>query len=109
MDVPEIEVDGLAGFAGSVTVIDVREADEYEAGHVPGAVLIPLAEVPDRIGEIPSDQPVYLICQGGGRSRRATEFLAAEGFDVTNVDGGTKAWIESGRDVVTGSEPDRDH
>lgn len=103
MSVPEIEIDELAARGSATTVIDVRQPDEYESGHVPGAVLIPLAEVPDRLGEVPTDEPVYVICQSGGRSRRASEFLVAQGVDATNVAGGTKAWIESGREVVTGS------
>ncbi|MEJ7585616.1 MAG: rhodanese-like domain-containing protein [Acidimicrobiales bacterium] len=108
MDPPQIEVDQLAALPEPTSVIDVREPDEYEAGHVPGAVLIPLAEIADRVGEVPGNEPVYVICQSGGRSLRATEFLAAEGLDVTNVAGGTKAWVESGREVVTGPRPGRE-
>lgn len=105
MDAPQIEVEAFAALAELATLIDVRRPDEYEAGHVPGAQLIPLAEVPDRLGEIPTGGPVYVICRTGSRSLRATEFLVAEGVDATNVGGGTKAWIESGREVVTGPRP----
>ena len=101
----EIDVDELASRLGSgALVIDVREADEYGEGHVPGAVLVPLSELQQRVDDIPGDQPVLVICKSGGRSMRACEFLAPLGRDVTNVAGGTMAWINSGRDVVTGME-----
>ena len=101
----EVDVEELALLAAAgTTVVDVREPDEYEAGHVPGAILIPLGELADRADEVPSGEPVLVICKSGGRSARACEFLAPLGRDVTNVAGGTMAWIESGRDVVDGME-----
>ena len=106
MDVPEIDVDELARrLDGGAVVIDVRELDEYLDGHVAGARLIPLGDVPDRLAEVPTTEPVLVICKVGGRSLRAAEFLAANGVDATNVAGGTMAWIDSGRPVVEGSEP----
>jgi rhodanese-related sulfurtransferase len=105
-DVPEIDITVLEERLGEgVLVVDVREDDEYTGGHVGGAVNIPLGTVPDRVGELPADAPVLVICQVGGRSARAVEFLRARGVDATNVGGGTKAWIESGRPVVTGTAP----
>lgn len=102
----EIDVDELASRLDSgVVVIDVRETDEYVEGHVPGARLVPLSELQDRVADVPTDVPVLVICKSGGRSARACEFLAPQGRDVTNVAGGTMAWIDSGRPVVTGSEP----
>lgn len=101
----EIDVDELAiRLDGGAVVIDVREADEYEAAHVPGAVLVPLSELQDRVEDVPADRPVLVICKSGARSMRACEFLAPLGRDVTNVAGGTMAWIDSGREVVTGTE-----
>ena len=103
MDVPEIEAPALADLhARGVTLIDVRNPDEYEAGHVPGARLIPLPEVSDRADEVPAGEPVYVICAVGVRSRRACELLAGRGRDVTNVAGGTKGWIEAGLPVTRG-------
>lgn len=103
--IPEIDVEELATrLAGGVAVVDVREHDEYVAGHVPGAALVPLSELTERVGEVPSGEPVLVICRSGARSMRACEFLATQGFDVANVAGGTLAWIESGRDVVEGTE-----
>ena len=73
MDVPEIDIDELARVReAGIVLVDVREPDEYENFHVPGAQLIPLADVPERIEEIPSDERVYVICataaQREGRS-----------------------------------------
>ncbi|HEY6532432.1 MAG TPA: rhodanese-like domain-containing protein [Acidimicrobiales bacterium] len=105
-DVPEIDIAVLeTQMAAGVVVVDVREDDEYTDGHVSGALLIPLGTVPERFDEIPTDQPVYVICARGSRSARAVQFLRAKGVDATNVAGGTLAWIDSGRPVVTGSQP----
>jgi rhodanese-related sulfurtransferase len=103
--VPEIDIDEFARRREQgAPVIDVREHDEYTAGHVPGATLIPLATVPDRLSDLPSGD-VLVICRSGGRSRRAAEFLAANGVQATNVAGGTLAWLKSGRGVTKGDEP----
>lgn len=106
MAIPEIEIDQLAGLlaggAGSIRLIDVREPDEYEAGHVPEAVLVPLGEVPARIDEFRTDGPTYVICRSGARSMRACEHVAEHGVDVVNVAGGTMAWMLAGHDVETG-------
>jgi rhodanese-related sulfurtransferase len=83
-------------------LVDVREPDEFEAFRVPGAQLIPLADVPERIEEIPSDQRVYVICASGGRSARAVEFLNRQGLDTVNISGGSKAWREAGHPVEHG-------
>jgi rhodanese-related sulfurtransferase len=105
--VPEVDVDALeAATAAGAPVIDVRQPDEYEAGHVPGARLIPLAEVAARVGEVPADGTVYVICLTGARSARATDFLRRRGIDAQNVAGGTKAWVGSGRAVARGPQPD---
>lgn len=87
------------------TVVDVREANEYEEGHVPGAILVPLSELEARADDVPAGEPVLVICRSGARSARACEYLAGLGRDVTNVAGGTMAWIEAGFDVNTGSQP----
>ncbi|MGI9032362.1 MAG: rhodanese-like domain-containing protein [Acidimicrobiales bacterium] len=91
--------------AGGAPVIDVRQPEEYDGGHVPGARLIPLSEVGMRVREVPADGPVYVICLSGSRSQRAAEFLRRQGIDALNVAGGTKAWVESGRPVATGPRP----
>lgn len=81
-------------------LIDVREPWEYEQIRIPGAVLIPLGEVPDRLGEIPEGRDVYVYCRMGGRSARAAEFLRAHGRPRSyNVVGGIDAWKEDGLPV----------
>jgi rhodanese-related sulfurtransferase len=103
----EIDVDRFASAsADGAVVIDVRQTEEYVTGHVAGAELMPLGDVVARLDEIPADRPVYVICQTGGRSLKAAQFLRAQGYDATSVAGGTKAWIESGRDVVRGRGPE---
>lgn len=103
MDVPEIDIHELARLHESgVVLVDVRQPDEFEQFRVPGATLIPLAEVPERIEEIPSDRRVYVICAVGGRSARAVDFLNRQGFDTVNVAGGSKAWAEAGLPVEHG-------
>jgi molybdenum cofactor guanylyltransferase len=106
--IPEIDVDQLAERLGAgARVVDVREPDEYEDGHVPGAVLVPLRTVPEHLDAFGGNGPTYVICRTGGRSMRACEFVAAQGLDVevVNVAGGTMAWITSGRDTVGGDRP----
>jgi rhodanese-related sulfurtransferase len=97
----EITTTELAAL-GDVTIIDVRETDEYTLGHVPGAKLIPLGELTGRTDEIPTEGPVYVVCHSGMRSARATEFLAATGVDAINVAGGTAAWQQAGLPTNTG-------
>jgi molybdopterin-guanine dinucleotide biosynthesis protein A/rhodanese-related sulfurtransferase len=105
-EVPEIDVDELTRLHGQgVYVLDVREPDEYTSGHVPGAVPIPLGEIPARAAEVPTDRDVYVVCGSGGRSRRAAEFLNGNGARATNVMGGTKGWIAAGNPVTEGDQP----
>jgi rhodanese-related sulfurtransferase/molybdopterin-guanine dinucleotide biosynthesis protein A len=104
--VPEIDVAALAErHAAGAYVLDVRRPDEYEEGHVPGAVLIPLDQLEGRRSEIPADRPLLVICRSGARSARAVEALNAAGFDAINVAGGTLAWIDAGQPVVEGAMP----
>lgn len=93
----------LAGaFTDGATVLDVREPDEYVRGHVPGAMLIPLGELPRRTSEVPRRGPVYVICASGRRSMAAADILEAAGMEAISVDGGTDEWIAQGHDYVTG-------
>ncbi|MFM8945952.1 MAG: rhodanese-like domain-containing protein [Actinomycetota bacterium] len=86
-------------------LIDVRESDEYTSGHVPGAESWPLSELSETYKSLGSAESLVLICQSGGRSSRACDFLDQQGYPVTNVSGGTMAWVMSGRDVVVGVDP----
>ncbi len=105
MAVREISADELANeLSGgtAVRLIDVREVDEYESGHVPGATLIALGTVPDKVDAFRGDGPTYVICKSGGRSMQACEFLESLGIEAVNIVGGTLGWINSGRPVVSG-------
>ena len=78
-------------------LLDVREPWEYRDGHVPGAQLIPLGELEQRVNEVPRDRPILAICHSGQRSLAAAGYLQQLGYtSVSNVDGGTAAWIERG-------------
>lgn len=81
-----------------VPLIDVREPDEYAAGHVPGAVNLPMSTIGDHLDQLP-DGAFDVICQAGGRSARVVAALEPRGYDATNVDGGTGEWIASGYPV----------
>ena len=105
MSIPEITVEELAARlsdAPGAALVDVRQPDEYVEAHVPGARLIPLNDVPDRLADFPAGGEVLVICRSGSRSLAACDFLVANGVAAVNVAGGTLAWIESGREVVTG-------
>lgn len=81
-------------------LVDVRTPGEFAAGHVPGARNIPLDELDARLGEFgAADSEVYVICQSGGRSARASAALAAKGLHPVNVTGGTGAWVSAGLPV----------
>ncbi len=83
-----------------VVPIDVREDFEYADGHIPGAVLIPLGQIPNRLDEIPQDKTVIAVCRSGNRSGQATSFLQDQGFDnVHNMQGGMNAWSQTGYQV----------
>jgi hydroxyacylglutathione hydrolase len=91
--------------SGSVEVIDVRGASEWDGGHLPGVQNIPLALLPSRIAEIPRDRPVVLQCQSGGRSAIAASLLRARGIqNVMNLTGGFTAWRDAGLAVENGDE-----
>jgi rhodanese-related sulfurtransferase len=98
--IPAIDVTELRRRLGAEPkpyLLDVREPWEYLAGHVPGAELIPLGELEQRVSEVPRNRAVLAICHSGVRSLAAAGYLRQLGYrDVSNVDGGTAAWIERG-------------
>jgi len=109
MTIAEVTVDDLdRALAAGARLVDVREPVEYTAGHVAGAVLVPLSELEGRVADVrdvAGDGDLYVICKAGGRSLRAAEILATVGVTAVNVAGGTLAWMSSGRQVVAGDQP----
>ena len=99
----EVSVTELAAAAADgAVVVDVREPDEYARGHIPNAILMPLASVPVRYSELPAEKPLYFVCAVGARSMQAAQFLAQLGYDTRNVAGGTYDWMAAGMPVETG-------
>jgi rhodanese-related sulfurtransferase len=101
----EIEASQLAEkLAAGFKVVDVREADEYADGHIPGAIHVALQTVPDNLESFRSEQDVFVVCQVGGRSGKACQYLIDQGVtNVVNVVGGTSGWILLGNDVNSGT------
>jgi hydroxyacylglutathione hydrolase len=89
-------------------VIDVRQANEYEAYHVPGSINIAAGSLPDRLAELPHDHPIVTICAAGLRAGLAASILRSSGFeDVSWVASGVPAWRAAGHPVVRGDQPTR--
>ena len=83
-------------------LLDVREPEEWEAGHAPGAHHMPMMEIPARMSEIPLDDDVVVVCRSGGRSGQVVSYLLGNGWDnVHNLDGGMQSWAAAGKDVVS--------
>jgi rhodanese-related sulfurtransferase len=92
-----------AAVPAEAIVLDVRENDEWAAGHAEGAVHIPMGEVVARIGEVPEGGRVHVVCRVGGRSAQVAQYLIAQGVDAVNVTGGMLDWEAAGRPVVDGN------
>ena len=75
-----------------ITILDVREGDEFQAGHIEGALNAPLSTLDKGYEQLDASKRYYVICQGGMRSERACQFLETKGFDVVNVEGGMNRW-----------------
>ena len=101
--VQEIDVDTLELRSAETIVLDVREPEEYEHGHVPGAINLPQADLGSRLDELPHACPLVLICRSGARALRAAQLLRQVGFEqVANVRGGTETWRAAGKALALG-------
>ena len=109
-DIPQVPVtelpDDFTDEPGRV-LLDVREDDEWNAGHVRGALHIPLGEIPARLDEIDLDSELLVICHSSGRSMRVLQYLEQVGVDGSCVRGGMLAWLENEKPVQTGSGDSR--
>ena len=104
--IDHVGIDAVHRPHGNPLLVDIREPEEYMVGHVPGAINLPQADLANRLDELPRDRPLMLICQHGIRSVRAAQFLKQVGFgQVASVTGGTTAWAEAARPLVTGEVP----
>lgn len=83
---------------GDRPLVDVREQDEWDAGHAVGAVHIPMGEIAERLAEVPDGAAI--ICRSGARSARVVAYLEQQGREAVNVAGGTAAWAADGRPMV---------
>ena len=100
---PQIPAVDAAAVPADAILLDVRENDEWAAGHAEGAVHIPMGEVVARIAEVPDGGRVHVVCRVGGRSAQVTQYLIAQGMDAVNVNGGMLDWEAAGRPVVDGA------
>ena len=101
-DVPQAGIGDVPGtFGDGVVLLDVREDDEWQRGHAPGAQHIPMGDVPARMAEIDTEADLYVVCHAGGRSQRVAQYLARNGYEPVNITGGMLAWAGAGRPVVT--------
>lgn len=109
--VPEVEADWVAANVARVSIVDVREPEEFHGslGHVPGAELVPLVNLAARVTSLPSERPIVTICRSGGRSGKAALELSALGFArVASLRGGMLGWAERKLPVEYGRPPQRD-
>lgn len=84
-----------------VQVVDVREPEEWAAGRIEDSAHIPMGELPGRLDELANDRAIVLVCRSGARSGQVTVWLAAQGYDATNLRGGLEAWRAAGLALST--------
>jgi rhodanese-related sulfurtransferase len=108
VSIPTIELSNVpAELPEGVVVLDVREPEEWAAGHIEGAVHIPLGTLPVRLQDLPDAQQFLVVCKMGGRSAQACMYLGQQGQAAVNLAGGMVDWAADGRPMVseTGAEP----
>jgi rhodanese-related sulfurtransferase len=100
--IPTVAVDQLpTPLPEGITVLDVREPVEWQHGHVEGSLHVPMMELPARVGELPADGRVLVVCKVGGRSAQVVQYLQAQGIDAVNLAGGLLDWHAAGRPLVS--------
>ncbi|MDO4784542.1 MAG: rhodanese-like domain-containing protein [Propionibacteriaceae bacterium] len=90
----------ISRYHDGAMLIDVREPDEYAAGHVPGAILAPMSSIEDHLADIPRGEDVFVICHSGRRSLATVSLMRCHGIRAISVDEGTAGWIAAGQTVV---------
>lgn len=81
---------------GDAVLLDVREQEEWLAGHAPAATHVPMSQLHSRLAELPRDRPLLAICRTGNRSGQVAADLRRVGYEIENVEGGIKAWVKAG-------------
>jgi rhodanese-related sulfurtransferase len=98
--------EAIAFVSDGALFLDVREDNEWEAGHATDATHLALGDVPDHLGDLAKDRLIVCVCRSGARSARAATFLIQNGFDAINLEGGMLAWASEDRPLVgQGDEP----
>ena len=107
MQIPTASVDGVPDpLPEGLLALDVREHEEWVAGHVAGSIHVPLMELGERMAELPLAEQTLVVCRSGHRSAHATAYLRELGIEAVNLDGGLAAWHRAGRPLVTdGGQP----
>lgn len=102
-EIPSVRVDDvpLDPAVDSAVLLDVREAEEWNVGHIPWAVHIPMGELLERLDEIPREREIVVVCRSGSRSAAVTAYLAQAGWPVRNLDGGMIDWAAAGRPMAS--------
>ena len=99
---PQVPSVSASQVGNDAYLLDVREPDEWAAGHAPGAHHLPMMEVPARMAEIPMDGDVVVVCRSGGRSGQVVSYLLGQGWDnVRNLDGGMQSWAAADRGLIS--------
>jgi rhodanese-related sulfurtransferase len=107
-DVPSVQVDAVP--AGAI-LLDVREDDEWDAGHIEDAIHVPMNSVPAKLandpGPLTPDAAIVVVCAVGGRSGQVTAWMVQQGYNAVNLVGGMHAWAHAGRPMIsaTGAAP----
>ncbi len=106
-DFPDVPVSDLSDDA---TFLDIREQDEWDLGHAPNAVHIPMTQLAERVDELvpflDRDEALVITCRSGGRVQRVMPWLAQQGYEVANMEGGMRAWLAAGRPMeATNGDP----
>lgn len=96
--IPAVDATGVAEDA---TILDVREDDEWAAGHIAGSTHVPMSELVGRVADVPAADPLVVVCRVGSRSAQVAAWLRAQGRDAHNLTGGLESWTAAGRPLVT--------
>ena len=109
MEIPTASVAGVPDpLPEGLLVLDVREDEEWAAGHVEGSTHVPLMELGERVADLPLVEQTLVVCRSGHRSAHATAYLRQLGVEAVNLDGGLAAWHQAGRPLVAdGDQPPR--